>query len=357
MLIGHIIQAIESLARPSLQESWDNSGLQVGDAGEECTGVLLCVDCTEGVLQEAAERGCNLVVSHHPLIFRGIKHLTGSTPTERCVALALRKGIAVYSAHTSLDSAEGGVSYALAKSLGATPLRALKPVEHSLVKLNIYAPRNRRDDVLAALSDGLPTLNLTGTESLKYSQEITDDADGLPLLTVKHAPLALIETMVPQSQLSDARALLSGMGDDITFTTSRLEEADVNVGLGVVANLDSPIDAHDLIERVKTATGAPVVRCNEVPAADEKISRIAVCGGAGGEFIPDAVRSGAQAYVTADVRYHDFGEWAGRIFLIDAGHFETESCTKSIFMQLIQEKFPNFAVYMSATEQNPINYL
>lgn len=357
MLIGHIIAAIESLARPCLQEPWDNSGLQVGDAGEECTGVLLCVDCTEAVIAEATEKGCNLVVSHHPLIFKGLKHLTGSTVSERCVAMALRNDIAVYSAHTSLDSAEGGVSYALASSLGATPERALKPVERSLVKLSIYAPRHKRDDILAAIEDGITARTVTGDDTQKFSQEISDDESGIPTMNVTHTPLTRIEVVIPQSQLGEARRVLNGMSDEVSYTTLRLEESDLSVGLGVVANLDTPEEPTTFIRRVKEATGAPVVRCNSLPPEGTAIRRIAVCGGAGGEFIADAVRAGADAYVTADVRYHDFGEWAGRILLIDAGHYETESCTKSIFMQLIQEKFANFAVYISATEQNPINYL
>ncbi|MDE6498209.1 MAG: Nif3-like dinuclear metal center hexameric protein [Muribaculaceae bacterium] len=357
MLIGHIIEAIESLACPALQESWDNSGLQVGDAGEECTGVMLCVDCTEAVINEAAEKGCNLIVSHHPLIFKGIKHITDSNPTERCVALALRRGIAVYSSHTSLDSAEGGVSYALARSLGAVPERALKPVERSMVKLSIYAPRDRREDILAALDDSLPEGTVTGYDTQKLSQQIEEDENGIPMMEVTHTPLTLIEIVMPELGLARAKRTLAGMGDEISFTTQRLEEADRRVGLGVVAHFDTPLEVADFINRIKNATGAPVVRCNTLPPPGEKIGRIAVCGGAGGEFTADAVRSGADAYLTADVRYHDFGEWAGRILLVDAGHYETESCTKSIFMQLIQEKFANFAVYISATEQNPINYL
>ncbi|MDE6285540.1 MAG: Nif3-like dinuclear metal center hexameric protein, partial [Muribaculaceae bacterium] len=191
----------------------------------------------------------------------------------------------------------------------------------------------------------------------RYSQELAEDENGIPVIDIAHKPLTMIELVVPQSKLGIARRSLACMGDDISFTTQRLEEADGNVGLGVIARLDTPIEASEFIRKVKDATGAPVVRCNALPEPGAEIRNIAVCGGSGGEFIPDAVRSGVDAYVTADVRYHDFGEWAGRILLVDAGHYETESCTKSIFMQLIQEKFANFAVYISATEQNPINYL
>lgn len=264
MQVKDVISAIESFAPPALQESWDNTGLQTGAPEAECTGVLICLDPTEEVVAEAVSRGCNLVVSHHPLLFRGLKHITGATPVERTVVAAIRAGVAIYSSHTALDSTRGGVSYAIARSLGARVERVLHP------------------------------------------------APGTP--------------------------------------------ADSGEGLGVVAVFPAPLSVADFAARVKQACGAEVLRCSS-PATGLAISRIAVCGGAGGEFIADAVTARADAYLTADVRYHDFGEWADRIFIVDAGHYETESCTKMLFMQLIKEKFANFAVYISATEKNPINYL
>ena len=259
MQVKDVISAIESFAPPALQESWDNTGLQTGDPEARCTGVLICLDPTEQVVAEAVSRGCNLVVSHHPLLFRGLKHITGATPVERTVVAAIRAGVAIYSSHTALDSARGGVSYAIARSLGAQVESVLHP------------------------------------------------APGAP----------------------------AGAGE----------------GLGVVAVFPEPLSVDEFAARVKQACGAEVLRCT-APVPGLAISRIAVCGGAGGEFIPDA-----DAYLTADVRYHDFAEWADRIFIVDAGHYETESCTKMLFMQLIKEKFANFAVYISATEKNPINYL
>lgn len=264
MQVKDVISAIESFAPPALQESWDNTGLQTGDPEARCTGVLICLDPTEQVVAEAVSRGCNLVVSHHPLLFRGLKHITGATPVERTVVAAIRAGVAIYSSHTALDSARGGVSYAIARSLGA------------------------------------------------HVESVLHPAPGAP--------------------------------------------AEAGEGLGVVAVFPEPLSVDEFAARVKQACGAEVLRCTAlVPGL--AISRIAVCGGAGGEFIPDAVAARADAYLTADVRYHDFAEWADRIFIVDAGHYETESCTKMLFMQLIKEKFANFAVYISATEKNPINYL
>jgi len=360
MQIKHIIAAIEDVAPPALQESWDNSGLQVGDPSAECTGVLLCLDPTPQVIAEAVSLGCNLVVSHHPLLFRGLKRISGATPTERCVLDAIRSGVTVYSSHTALDSAAGGVSYAIAEALGAKVERVLHPMDGSLLRLVVYAPREQADDVRAAIADidsGVTRIqHVVSTDSMEMSEKISTDADGLPLLDISHKPLTSLTFIIPAIVRRAAEAALSGMVR-ISYNFQKIEDVDWNTGLGVIATFDKAVNASSLIEKVKTACNASSVRCSTLPPDDSSLQRIAICGGAGGEFIVDAVRAGADAYITADIRYHDFAEWADRIFIVDAGHYETESCTKTLFMQLIKEKFANFAVYISTTEKNPINYL
>lgn len=258
--IADIIDVIEQAAPLRLQEDYDNSGLQLGDAAQECSGVLLCLDITPGVVSEAAARGCNLVVSHHPLFFKGVKHLVGATLQERAAVEAIRAGVALYSGHTNVDSAPGGVNAELASRLGLTDV---KPLEPSLL-------------------------------------------------------------------LPDA-------------------------GMGAIGRFPEPLAPEALVERVKGVCGSPVVRCSALPASP--ISRMALCGGSGGSLIDLAVKRKAQAILTSDVRYHDFVDYAGRIFIIDIGHYESEHHTKEIFHRLISEKFPNFAVNYSETERNPINYL
>ena len=262
MTIDTIIGAIQKMAPTALQESYDNSGLQLGDAAKECTGVLLCVDVTPGRVDEAVARGCNLIVSHHPLLFHGLKQITGATPQQQAVIRAIEAGVAVYSAHTSLDNAPGGVSAWLARDLGLHYLGPLCPVGKD-----------------------------------------TPDA-----------------------------------------------------GAGAIAASPEPLTAMQLVERVKKACASPVCRCTRLPEG-AVITRVAMCGGSGGSMIPDAIVAGAQAYITSDVRYHDFLDYGDRIFIIDIGHFESESCTKRIFYHIITQKFPNFAVHYSDSEKNPINYI
>lgn len=258
--VSDITTAIAQVAPLSLQESWDNSGLQVGSRDATCTGVLLCVDPTEAIVEEAVRRGCNLVVSHHPLLFCGLKHICGDSQVERTVAAAIRNGVAVYSSHTALDSARGGVSAEMARRLGAMVIGPLSP---------------------------------------------------------------------------------SAPGAD--------------TGLGVVAELPEEMRSTEFVELVKRAFGDHPFRCT-APSV-QPIRRIALCGGAGGEFIPAAIAAGAQAYITADVRYHDFVDYRTDIFILDIGHFESEACAKDIFYHIIKEKYPTFAVYDSEIEKNPINYL
>ncbi len=260
MKISEIIDAITAFAPLNLQESWDNSGVQVGDVAAECSGVLLCVDATEIIIDEAIARGCNLVLAHHPLLFRGLKQIVGQTLVERTVLKAIRGGITVFSAHTSLDSTLGGISWEMARMLGAKVERVLSP-----------------------------------------------------------------------------------------------SAANPSVGLGVVATLPEPMAPEAFAQKVKAAFGSPACRCTALPS--QPISRIAMCGGAGGEFIPLAIAAGAQAYISSDTRYHDFVDNASSIFLVDIGHYESEMCAKHIFYRVITEKFPNFAVWKSENEKNPINYL
>lgn len=249
-----IIAAIEEFAPLSLQESWDNSGWQLGNPDTDCTGVLLCVDVTGKILEEAAQQGCNLVVSHHPLIFKGVKSLTGRNRVERCVADALRRGISVYSSHTATDCAPGGVSWEMARRLKLHDIEGLDPS-----------------------------------------------------------------------------------------------------GLGCIGNLSRPMGCLQLVELVKETFGCQAVRCSQ--PIDKEITKIGLCGGSAWEFLPEALARGAQAYITADCKLNQFLDYADDIFLIDAGHFETEQLTKDLFYHVISEKFPNFAVRKSNVERNPVHYL
>lgn len=257
--IGDIIAAIEEIAPRSLQEEWDNSGLLVGTADAELSGAMLSLDVTPEVVDQARRRGCNLLIAHHPVIFKGLKALNGSTPQGRAIIDAVKADIAIYCAHTSLDNAPApwGVSVEMARKFDA--------------------------EILAPLS---PT------------------------------------------------------------------------GTGVLAKLPEPISATEFARLCAEKFAAQGLRCSAPALAPSReLSTIAFGGGACGFLIPDAIAAGAQAIVTSDVRYHDFLDLSSRIFIVDLTHFDTEKCTKEIFLRLFSQKFPNFAPIFCADETNPIEYL
>ena len=266
MLVREITDAIEQFAPLRLQEEWDNAGIQVGDPNAEITGILLCTDATEAVVAEAIELGSNLVISHHPLIFRGLKKIMGRTPVERAVAMAIKHDITIYSAHTNMDSAWHGVSFRMADKIGMSNVEFLDD--------------NRVDSY----------------------------------------------------------------GD-----------AECNIaGCGVIGDIE-PKPAREVLKQVKQAFEVGAVRYSG--DGDRVVSRVALCGGAGGFLLDKAVEAGAQLYVTADMRYHDFLDNSQRIVVADIGHYESEHFTKEIFLEIIRKKSPTFAVAFAKNEINQVNYL
>ena len=371
MNINSVINAIESYAPRSFQEKWDNSGLQIAlPAGQtECTGVLLCLDVNEAIIDEAERRGCNLVVSHHPLIFKGFKSLTGSTVQERAAMAAIRKGIAVYSAHTSLDSTPGGVSYAMASLLGAEVSGVIEPAEGLECILSVICPREVSEDVRLILLNhdaGAPLCaGNTGAEDTAEVVHTDCSGDILPDKlcsnpSISHVALTRVEARVPFGMVNTLMSQIKELPDASRISYSIVQSpASDAIGLGVYAILpDTGVKGSEFATRLKEAFHCEGIRVSAGYEPDMKIRRIALCGGSGGEFIGKVIRAGVDAYVTADVRYHDFADIAGApCAVFDIGHFESESCAKSIFYSIITKKFPNFAVYYSEIEKNPVKHL
>ncbi|MDE6310220.1 MAG: Nif3-like dinuclear metal center hexameric protein [Muribaculaceae bacterium] len=358
MRIRAIISVIESFAPPALQEAWDNTGLQVGDPREECTGVMLCLDATEAVIAEAVERGCNLVVSHHPLIFKGLKRLTGATVPERAVAAAIRSGVSVYSTHTALDSAEGGISYEMARMLELQPVRVLQPKGDTLTRVTAYVPRTAAEDVELALLDlGVPHARTAQFTGGSLERDDVDEEIGWKLT---HEPLTAVSVTMNSWDVAGALKALDGLGleaDKLSVNVEPLGESSRKMGLGIVARVEGSLTMREFASRVKQAFRLQRLRLSSGIQPDAPVRTVALCGGSGGEFIRAAIGAGADVYVTADIRYHDFVDFNPDICLMDVGHFESEICAKEIFYRLLTKKFPNFAVYKSELEKNPVNYL
>lgn len=366
-LIKDIISAIEQYAPLSLQEGYDNSGLQVGDRESECTGVLLCVDVTPAVIDEAVAAGANLVISHHPVIFKGLKRLTGATVNEQAVIKAVLGGVAIYSAHTSMDNAPSGVSAEIGRRLGLENMKVLDPQRDKIFKLSVFVPHAHVDRVREALfAAGAGHIGNYDSCSYSLRGEGTFRAlDGAnPFVgskgEVHSEPETRVEVIVPAwRRLQVERALIEAHPyEEPAYEFVMTDNLSLITGSGVVGDLSAPLSAKELVESVKEAFGSPVARCSSPEAAPSPlIRRVALCGGAGGFLAGKAIAAGADAFITSDTRYHDFVELANDIFIVDIGHFESEQCTKSIFYRIVTEKFPNFAVQYSKIEKNPIFYL
>ncbi len=357
MKLYHIVRELERFAPRQLQESWDNSGLQIGlpPGCDEVTGVLICLDVTPDTIAEAVALGCNLVVSHHPLIFRGLRHITGGTPAELAVQAAIASGVAVYSAHTSLDSTAGGISQAMAAKLGAEVVDVLSPRNIAYDSLRCVCPPGKATDFALALGniEGARDVATTPTSII----DIADDENGIPVATGKDA--VICSALIPANWTAHAVRVLADIDSSVkVYTESATSRSDNNTGLGVVAVLRQPVTMAQFTVMLRDTFGTGAIRCSlEAADSDRMVRRVALCGGSGGEFIGNAIASGADAYVTADIRYHDFADHRDDIALFDIGHFESENCAKDILMTLICGKFPNFAVHKSKQEKNPVIYL
>lgn len=363
MNIGAIISAIEDFAPRSLQESWDNSGLQIGlpDGETEVRAALICLDATEAVVDEAIARGCNLIVSHHPLFFRGVKSLTAANPAERAAMKAVRAGVAVYSAHTSLDSARDGISYMMARALGMEVTGVLKPAART-VRLTFQCAAHHAADLRLALADACRYSDVSVTVDGEASQAVTVETDGIPATSMEVEPLALVSVDVNDFDARCATVAADGCIAANSRFYKRLTGTTVDApsayGLGVTARYDKAVSGSEFVERLHKAFGTECIKVSAAYRPDMEVRTAGFCGGSAPDFAADAFSRGADIYVCGDIRYHDFSSamQQGQV-ICDVGHFESEICAKKIFYNILSKKFSNFAVYLSEAEQNPILYL
>lgn len=360
-----VAKVLEAYAPAALQDEYDNCGLIIGRAEMPVTGVLLAFDVTEAVIGEAIAAGCNMIVSHHPLIFRGIKRLNGTDATQRTVMAAIKKDIAIYAAHTSADNTAYGVSHHLGHRLGLKSLRTLDPRQATHLKLTVFVPADHADTLRSALSaagagaQGLYADCSFGCEGVGTFSPLTGANPYVGEVgTLHREPEVRLEMLLPRwlrSAVERAIAEAHPYEEPAYEFTDVATPADRAYGSGVVGELEQPLTADEFISLVKTRLGCQAVRCS-ANYIGTPITRVAACGGAGAFLIGKAARSGVQAMVTADIKYHDFADAHEEMLLVDAGHYETESFITSTFEHIISEKFHNFAVRLSKTARNPVTY-
>ncbi|RPE09797.1 Nif3-like dinuclear metal center hexameric protein [Chitinophaga lutea] len=364
MYIHDIIQVLEAFAPLSYQEHYDNAGLIFGSPETPVTGVLLTLDATEAVLDEAKEKGCNLVVAHHPIVFGGLKKITGRNYVERVAIKAIKNDIAVYAAHTNLDNVRGGVSAMMAARLDLQHTRVLAPKRELLRKLYTFAPLADAEIVRAALfAAGAGHIGKyrecsfysNGTGTFKGAPD-TDPYVGKP--GERHLEEETrIEVIFP-AHLEDwvIRALLQHHPyEEVAYDVVKLENAYAEVGSGLIGTLPAEMDEMDFLHLVKERFNTACVRYT--PLRGKKVRQVALCGGAGSFLLKQAKSAGADAFVSADFKYHEFFDAENQLIIADVGHFESEQFAVDLFYHILTENFRKFAPLKSTINTNPVNYL
>jgi len=338
--------------------------LLVGNPAQSVEKVLLTVDVNEAVVAEAVDVQAQMILSHHPLMVSGIRQLTGSTDVQRAIVLAIRNNVAIYAAHTNLDSAPGGVSYRMAAKIGLSGLQVLSPQESGLQKLVTFIPESHFEQVRLALFEA-GAGGIGNYDSCGYCVEGKGTFRALdgarPFVGQRgtlHTETELrFETVFPSRfNRQMVTALLNAHPyEEPAYDIYALQNTDTRVGLGLVGMLPSPVSELDFLKKLKEIFLPPVIRHTHLKG--KEIQKVALCGGSGSSLLANAIRSKADVYVASDFKYHQFADAGQDILVADVGHFESEQCAKEIFHELIIKKFSTFAVHFSKIITNPINYL
>lgn len=363
MKISTLANYLEQLAPPSLQESYDNSRLLVGHKDTEVDSILFSLDITEEVIDEAISKDCSLIVSHHPLIFGGLKSITGKNYVEKCVIKAIKHDVALYAIHTNLDNVFDGVNQLLASKLGLQNCKILEPKKQLLSKLVFFCPIAQSEEVKEAIFDaGAGKIGAYDWCSFSVEGEGTFRAgDNTNAFVGKKGELhreseQRIEVILPSYlERNVVNALEKAhLYEEVAYDIYALKNEWKEVGSGMIGDLEEEMILEDFLDQVKLNLPTDCIRhTNKV---SDKVKRIAVCGGSGSFLLQKAIQSGADVFVTADYKYHQFFDAENRIVIADVGHFESEQHTPELLQAYLKEKLPNFATYLSKINTNPINY-
>ncbi|MCD6068110.1 MAG: NGG1p interacting factor 3 protein [Bacteroidetes bacterium] len=363
MLIKDILQCLETFAPLSYQESYDNSGLLVGNRNAEATSALLCLDVTEDILDEAISLKCNLIIAHHPVVFSGLKKITGNNFVERVIIKAIKNDIAIYACHTNIDNVKAGVNKKIADKLGLKNQKILSPKNGVLQKLETFVPEEQAAQVRQALF-AAGCGNIGNYSECSFSSEgmgtFRGNEESNPVVGTKgiseKAKEIKVEVVFEKNRQSAVIQALkqSHPYEEIAYYIHSLDNYLQTIGAGMIGELETEEELFAFLERVKTTFRVPVVK--HTAAVGKIVRKIALCGGSGSFLLKDAIRSGADLFLTADFKYHQFFDAENKIVICDIGHYETEQFSPEIFYEVISKKFPTFALHLSKVNTNPINY-
>ena len=364
MRLQKLISELEQLAPSSYQESYDNAGLIVGKPSLEITKALICFDVTEEVLKEATNVGANLIISHHPIIFGGLKKLNGKNYVERIVISAIKSDIALYAMHTNLDNVILGTNRILAEKLGLKDIQVLAPLKGRFRKLVTYCPVDLAEKVRNAIFEvgaghigkyDQCSFNTKGQGSFRAAKDAKPFVGEVNQIHFEEE--MRIETVFPDYL---ERKIINALKkahpyEEVAYDVFSLENESAELGAGIIGDLEVEKKEMEFLNKLKDITQANGVRYTKL--RNKAIKRVALCGGSGAFLINKAKSARADVYITGDVKYHEFFDADGQIVVADVGHYESEQFTKELLISYIKEKFPTFAVQISDSNTNPINYL
>ncbi|MES2628395.1 MAG: Nif3-like dinuclear metal center hexameric protein [Bacteroidota bacterium] len=361
--ISAVIAHLETIAPPAYQESYDNSGLICGDRNAVCTGIVVCLDSIESVIDEAIQTGANLVVAHHPIVFSGLKSLTGKNYIERTIIKAIKNDIAIYAIHTNLDNVHHGVNRKICDKLGLDKCKTLDRKSGILSKFIAYGTAADVVKIRQALFDaGAGKIGDYEECSYGLEGECSFKPVGSANPTIgtvgqtQYLPESRIEVLVPNyllpKVLSAAKAASSY--EEMAYDIVPLGNVHQEVGSGMVGEWDQEILVEEFLAKVKSVFGCGVIKYTN--PVNKMIKRVAVCGGSGSFLLNKAMAAGADVFITADYKYHQFFDADGRIMIADIGHFESEQFTIELLADELVQKFSTFAVRLTSVNTNPVNY-
>ncbi|MFT4678692.1 MAG: dinuclear metal center YbgI/SA1388 family protein [Flavobacteriales bacterium] len=364
MKIKEVISYLDSIAPPQLQESYDNSGLIVGDSDKEITGVLISLDCLEAVVDEAIALGYNLVVAHHPIVFGGLKRFTGKNYIERTVIKAIKNDIALYAIHTNLDNMSDGVNHEIGKRLGMKSMSILRPMSGILEKLAVFIPETHAEKLRLSLFDA-------GAGAIGNYSQCSFNSSGTGTFTPnevanpvigergKHENVkeVKVEVVFPQWKRGKVLSAMNAnhpyevVAHDILVLANQNEE----FGAGMLGELEKEMAIEDFAALVKENMQLELIKSTKF--VKSSVRRVAWCGGSGSFLLEDAIRAKADVFISADFKYHQYFDADEHILIFDIGHYESEQFTSDLLSVRLKEKFANFAVRLSEIKTNPIKFI
>ncbi|MDR9456516.1 MAG: Nif3-like dinuclear metal center hexameric protein [Salegentibacter sp.] len=364
MQIQEVINILEDFAPTAYAEDFDNVGLLSGDPTTQVKGALITLDTLEEVVDEAIEKNCNLIISFHPIIFSGLKKLNGKNYVERTIIKAIKNDIAIYAIHTALDNQHKGVNDMICEKLGLKNRKILTPRKQSIKKLTTFVPNKNADEVRKALFDAGAgsignydncSFNLKGSGSFKPNEEAN------PVIGEKGEVHFEEETQIGLTfpahlEGKIINALFSSHPyEEVAYEITTLDNSNQHLGMGMIGELEEEQDEAEFLQKVKQNFNSGCIRHSEL--RQKPVKKVAVLGGSGSFAIENAKRAGADVYITADLKYHDFYKAEKKLVLADIGHYESEQYTKNLLHSYLTKKISNFALILAETNTNPIKYI